>query len=99
MKNLLLISFVTVMLIGTLCAGSHSVLVVDKPKMLSMDGGSFVSPWCDSGNPCSTSLSALAPSDGAPMPVCPPGKNCNNDQPRQIASDGAPMPVCPPGKN
>ncbi len=100
MKNLLLIIVVTFTLVGTLCAGSHSVLVANNPETILIDESSVLPSWC-AGSSCFAAPSVMAPGDGgSPMPVCQPGKSCNNDQLQLRAGDGgSPMPVCQPGKS
>jgi hypothetical protein len=98
-KNLLLTLVITLMLAGSLCAGTVPIAAVNATQAVFMDINSFLLPLCAPGDLCDNNRFALAPGDGAPMPVCQPGKNCNNDQLQLRAGDGAPMPVCQPGKN
>ena len=99
MKNLLLVIFVALTLIGTLCAGSSSGFAAANAETIFMDQGSFVSPWCASGDPGGTNVPVSASGNKAPKSVCSLGKNCNNDELQLRAGDGAPRPVCAPNKN
>jgi hypothetical protein len=99
MKNFLFVIFVTLTLVGTLCAGVHPVSAATNAETTFMDRESFVARLCPAGDLCDTNPSVLAPGDGSPMPVCRPGTNCNDNQFQLRAGDGSPMPVCRPGTN
>ena len=79
MKNLLLIIFVTLTLVGTLCAASHSVLAANNAETILMDEGLSCRQAALLAISAAQTRLLWLPSDGAPMPVCAPGKNCSND--------------------
>ena len=99
MKNLLLAISVTILLVGTLCAGANPASSENNTQVILTGEISTLVNLCGPGDGCGANISDFSPGDGSPMPVCQPGKNCNNDQFQLRAGDGSPMPVCQPGKN
>ena len=101
MKSSLLAVVFTLMLGGSLCAGTNPVLATNKPQTVFGDVGSSQTPPCSPGDLCVGNQFELPQTDGAPIMSCDPGKNCArvDDQLKLQASDGAPIPSCDPGKN
>ena len=98
MKNLLLAILVSIMLAGTLCAGTSLAPSANSAQTVFIGESYTLVKLCGLGDVCGGTLSDFSPGDGSPMPVCQPGKGCNNDQFQLRAGDGSPMPVCQPGK-
>ncbi|MGO9562199.1 MAG: hypothetical protein ACLPPV_06075 [Candidatus Korobacteraceae bacterium] len=97
MKNTLVVTLAILMSVGIACAGTSSLPTANTaPERIAQPSVSH--SLCVGQAVCSSNRAALAPGEGAPMPLCPPGQNCTG-QLRQIAGEGAPMPLCPPGQN
>ena len=80
MKNLLFAISITLILVGTLCAGTNPALSANSAQTIFMGEGSWLVNLCGLGDACISNLDDFSPGDASPMPVCQPGKGCNNDQ-------------------
>ena len=82
MKNALITAIAVLTLVGMSCAISNSsstaTIAVVNPQSASFNVD------CGTHAPCVSTSVAIAPGEGAPMPICQPGNNCNF-QVRQIA--------------
>jgi hypothetical protein len=92
MKNIAIATLATLMLATVAFAATNA-----QPATSTVYNQNISAAPCSGTAPCA-SQTALAPSEGSPMPVCQPGHNCNDDA-RLTASEGSPMPVCQPGHN
>jgi len=98
-KNTLLTIVITLVLVGSLFAGSDPVLATNTAPAVFMDEGSLPSQFCASRNLSDHNQFALPSCKDSPIPLYQVGRNRNNDQLQLRAGDGSPMPVCQPGKN
>ena len=76
MKNLLLAIAVSIMLVGTVCAGTNPLPAANRAQTIFIGEGSSLANLCGPGDVCSLNLSDFIPGDGSPMPVCTPGRAC-----------------------
>jgi hypothetical protein len=96
MKNSLLTSIATLILVGVSCAATNPSLAAKVAVVRSQSIAS--SMHCTTQAPCTSVRAGIAPGEGSPMPICQPGQNCG-DPVMQIAGEGSPMPICQPGQN
>jgi hypothetical protein len=96
MKNSLIVAIAVLTLVGMCCAANNASPAV-KIAVVNPQSALLTSD-CGTHAPCASATAAMAPGEGAPMPICQPGQNCG-DPVVQIAGEGAPIPICQPGQN
>ena len=81
MKNILTVTFATLLLASVACAATNSLPIANNAPAIAAH---------------QSSRTALSPGEGSPIPTCQPGHKCQDDL-REVAGEGSPMPVCQPG--
>ena len=82
---------VTVLVLSAVCFAANSTAAPAAPA-----GAMQASTTQVASAPLVSEQSAVALSEGSPMPLCQPG-HCPPPSVRLTASEGSPMPLCQPG--
>ena len=80
MKNLLLAISVTIMLVGTLCAGTNPLPLANSAQTSLISESSSLVNLYGLADIRTGNLYDFDTGNASPMLVCQPGQNCNNDQ-------------------